>query len=81
MPKAKEPVEPKLNTLNHQDHQKMVYLKSVVVKDGIVEYDHGGEHYRVEVTTNEPVEGCTVLINSALEVQRSDKKIGSGKRL
>ena len=53
------------------------FLKSCIIGGGKVRFEHRGSEYYLTSKCFEKLEGCTVLINSALEVFRSDAKIGT----
>jgi len=58
------------------DLRSTTFLKTVIIKDGLAQFEHKGESFRLTSPAFKGLNGKTVLINSALEVFRSDSKIG-----
>ncbi len=63
--------------LNHWEHNSQTFLKTVVVKDGRLRFAHLGKDYDWTAESLKSFEGLTVLVNTAGEIFRSDKKIGN----
>lgn len=57
-----------------------VYVKSLTVRAGGVQYEHDGESYSLGGDVFSDLEGLTVLVDSGLNVFRGDKRIGKAER-
>ncbi len=66
----------KTPTMNNHD-RKNTFLKSVTVINGQLKFMHLSEALTLTGKCLEGLDGLTVLVNSAYEVFRSDKKIGT----
>ncbi len=56
-----------------------LFLKEVVIKDGIAQFQHQQKQFRVASPCFKDLEGKTVLIDSGMSVFRSDEKIGNAQ--
>ena len=58
-----------------------VFSKTVIIKDKEAVFTHGKENYRLTAPFFDTLEGKTVLINGAFEIERGGKKIGNATRV
>ena len=53
-----------------------LFMKSCIVKDGIIEFSHGDKEYKLTSECLTGLDGLTVLIDSGMNIFRSEKLIG-----
>jgi hypothetical protein len=68
-------------SLNHEQALRDTFNKPCIIKDGEVSFEHLGKKYRLTSDCFKDLDGKTVLINSALEVNRGEVQIGKARKL
>lgn len=70
-----------MNIPTVEQQRRETFLKAVIVTNKAVHFTHLGEQFHLTSPCFESLEGKTVLVNTAMELFRSEKKIGNATRV